>query len=83
MWYGTFYLTFLQHEQQKGRCVFRERSTAMAKAQKREYVWLECKECGDRNYRTEVNVQGGTPKFELNKYCKRDRKHTAHKIRRK
>ena len=31
----------------------------MAKALRREYVWLECRECGDRNYRTEVNVQGG------------------------
>jgi len=55
----------------------------MAKAVKREYVWLECKECGDRNYRTEVNVQGGTPKFELVKFCKRERKRTTHKIRRK
>ncbi|HOM61027.1 MAG TPA: 50S ribosomal protein L33 [Anaerohalosphaeraceae bacterium] len=55
----------------------------MAKAIKREYVWLECKECGDRNYRTEVNVQGGAPKLELMKYCKRERKHTLHKLRRK
>lgn len=55
----------------------------MAKSKKREYIWLECKECGDRNYRTEVNVQGGTPKFELNKFCKRERKHTTHKVRRK
>jgi large subunit ribosomal protein L33 len=67
----------------KAGFVFQERSIAMAKAQKREYIWLECKECGERNYRTEVNVQGGTPKFELSKYCKRDRKHTPHKIRRK
>lgn len=55
----------------------------MAKAAKREHVWLECKGCGDRNYRTEVNVQGGTPKLELKKYCKRERKRTVHKIRRK
>ncbi|MBE0535912.1 MAG: 50S ribosomal protein L33 [Phycisphaerae bacterium] len=55
----------------------------MAKALKRENVWLECKECGDRNYRTEVNVQGGVPKIELMKYCKRERKRTVHKIRRK
>ena len=59
------------------------REVAMAKSKKREYVWLECKECGDRNYRTEVNVQGGTPKFELVKFCKRERKRTSHKIRRK
>jgi large subunit ribosomal protein L33 len=70
-------------KQQKGCCVLSERFIAMAKAQKREYIWLECKECGDRNYRTEVNVQGGTPKFELKKFCKRERKRTVHKIRRK
>lgn len=53
------------------------------KKSKREDVWLECKECGDRNYRTSVSVAEGTPKFELKKYCKRSRTHTAHKIRRK
>jgi len=56
----------------------------MAKnSSKREYVWLECKECGERNYRTEINVVGGAPKLELSKFCKRERKHTVHKIRRK
>ncbi len=55
----------------------------MAKSKKREYVWLECKDCGERNYRLEVNVAKGTPKLELNKYCSRQRKHTVHKIRRK
>ncbi|AQT69866.1 50S ribosomal protein L33 1 [Anaerohalosphaera lusitana] len=55
----------------------------MARSTKREYVWLECKTCGSRNYRTEVNVQGGTPKLQLNKFCKQDRKRTPHKIRRK
>jgi large subunit ribosomal protein L33 len=55
----------------------------VAKSQKREYVWLQCKECGDLNYRTEVKVVGGTPKLELKKHCKRSRKHTLHKIKRK
>lgn len=55
----------------------------MAKAAKREYVWLVCKECNDLNYRTSVNVLGGTPKLELQKYCKRQRKRTTHKIKRK
>ncbi len=55
----------------------------MAKAVKREYVWLQCKECSDLNYRTSVNVLGGTPKLERSKYCKRQRKHTIHKIKRK
>ena len=51
----------------------------MAKAKKREDVWLECKECGQRNYRTEINVSAGTPKLELKKFCKWCRKQTAHK----
>ena len=55
----------------------------MARSKKREYVWLECKECGSRNYRTSVSVAEGTPKIELKKFCKGERKHTAHKIRRK
>jgi large subunit ribosomal protein L33 len=49
----------------------------------REYVWLECTECGDRNYRTNVNTTGGVPKLELKKFCRRERKRTVHKIRRK
>ena len=53
------------------------------KKSKREYVWLECTECGRRNYRTDVSVAEGTPKLKLNKFCKAERKHTAHKLRRK
>ncbi len=55
----------------------------MAKAQKREYVWLQCMETGDLNYRTTVNVQGGVPKLQLKKYSPRLRKRTMHKIKRK
>ncbi|MFA5292797.1 MAG: 50S ribosomal protein L33 [Phycisphaerae bacterium] len=55
----------------------------MAKAKKREDVWLECKECGSRNYRTQINVAQGTPKLELKKFCKNERKRTVHKLRRK
>ena len=55
----------------------------MAKAQKRETVWLQCTESGDLNYRTCVNVQGGVPKLELMKYSPRLRKRTKHKIKRK
>jgi len=53
------------------------------KKTKREDVWLECKECGERNYRTNVSVAEGTPKIELKKFCKKERKRTVHKIRRK
>jgi large subunit ribosomal protein L33 len=55
----------------------------MAKASKREYVWLQCTGCGDLNYRTNVNVMGGVPKLELEKYCPRERKRVKHKIKRK
>jgi large subunit ribosomal protein L33 len=52
----------------------------------REYVWLQCSETGDLNYRTQVNVKGGLPeklKAGLQKYSPRLRKHTLHKIKRK
>jgi len=55
----------------------------MAKKSKREYVWLECKECNSRNYRTNISVLEGVPKLELKKFCRNERKHTVHKIRRK
>ncbi|MHC4572882.1 MAG: 50S ribosomal protein L33 [Planctomycetota bacterium] len=53
------------------------------KKSKREYVWLECRECGNRNYRTSVSVAEGTPKLELKKYCKTERTRTLHRLRRK
>ena len=55
----------------------------MAKSSKREYVWLQCVDCGNLNYRTSVNVQGGTPKMELKKFCPRTRTRTVHKVKRK
>ena len=55
----------------------------MAKANKREYVWLQCVDCGDLNYRTTVSVIGGTPKLELKKYCPRTKTRTLHKVKRK
>jgi ribosomal protein L33 len=38
---------------------------------------MQCKECGATNYHTMLN-KATTPKIELNKYCKRDKKHTVH-----
>lgn len=55
----------------------------MAKAQKREWVWLQCKETGDLNYRTQINVTGASTKLELLKYSPRLRKRTLHKVKRK
>lgn len=56
---------------------------AKNKKTKREDVWLECSDCKSRNYRTSVSVGPNAPKLELMKYCKVDRKHTLHKVRRK
>jgi large subunit ribosomal protein L33 len=55
------------------------------KKSKREYVWLECSDCGSRNYRTGVNMAGeaSKSKLELKKFCKEQRKHTVHKAKRK
>jgi len=56
------------------------------KAAAREYVWLQCSETGDLNYRTEINVKGGIAeklKEGMMKYSPRVRRHTLHKIKRK
>ncbi len=65
----------------------------MAKAKKkskksadREFVWLQCTECGDLNYRTNIRTKGGIDeklKAGLRKFSPRLRKHTMHKIKRK
>ncbi len=48
----------------------------------REYVWLECTESGQRNYRV-IKETRGTERLELMKYCPKLRKHTLHKESRK
>ncbi|MCG3137801.1 MAG: 50S ribosomal protein L33 [Phycisphaerae bacterium] len=55
----------------------------MAKSTKREYVWMQCTDCKELNYRTEISVVGGSPKLELKKFCPKERKHTLHKLKRK
>lgn len=58
----------------------------MAKSGAREYVWLQCTETGELNYRISVNTRGGISegvREGLKKYCPRLRKHTLHKIKRK
>lgn len=59
---------------------------AKKKSNAREYVWLQCSETGDLNYRTSINTKGGIDdklKEGFSKYCPRLRKHTMHKIKRK
>jgi large subunit ribosomal protein L33 len=49
----------------------------------REYVFLECPECRNRNYRTQRIMQSGEGKLTLKKYCSTCRKHTEHKEKKK
>jgi large subunit ribosomal protein L33 len=54
----------------------------MAKPKKKkEIVFLVCAETGERNYT--IRKKPGTPKLELKKYCRFDRKHTPHKEKKK
>ena len=48
----------------------------------REYVTMECTECGMKNYRTQMDTRGAA-KLRLKKYCPRQRKHTEHRERKK
>jgi large subunit ribosomal protein L33 len=45
----------------------------------REIITLECTECKERNYSTTKNKKTVTGRLELKKFCKRCRKHQAHK----
>jgi len=59
---------------------------AKKKAEAREYLWLQCTETGDLNYRTSVNTKGGMPerlKEGFMKYCPRLQRHTKHKVKKK
>ncbi|MHC4885521.1 MAG: 50S ribosomal protein L33 [Planctomycetota bacterium] len=43
----------------------------------REVISLECSSCKQKNYMTNKETRG-TPKLEIKKYCKHERKHTVH-----
>lgn len=64
--------------------------------QRRDYIWLECTECGARNYRTErrmkqdasktkkkISCMDAQNRLQLMKFCIKDRKHTIHRETRK
>lgn len=51
----------------------------MAKKTVVELIALQCTECKRKNYTTAKNRRNTQEKLELNKYCKFERKHTAHK----
>jgi large subunit ribosomal protein L33 len=45
----------------------------------RPIITLSCTECKERNYTTEKNRRNDPGRIELNKYCRRCRKHTQHR----
>ena len=45
----------------------------------KEKIILVCSECLSRNYTMTKNKRLNVKRLELNKYCKRCRKHTLHK----
>ena len=49
----------------------------------RPKITLACTECKERNYITKKNRRNDPDRMELSKYCRRCRKHTAHRETRK
>ena len=45
----------------------------------RELIAIACTECREKNYYTTKNKRTHPEKFEINKFCKRCRKHLKHK----
>ena len=50
----------------------------MAKSN-RVIVTFECKDCKERNYSTTKNKRTTTDKLALSKFCRKCKKHTAHR----
>ncbi len=45
----------------------------------REMITLQCTDCKERNYTTMKNRRKHQARLETRKFCRRCRKHTAHK----
>ncbi len=45
----------------------------------RPVIQLACTECKERDYTTEKNRRNDPGRLELQKYCRRCRKHTLHR----
>ncbi|PKO15014.1 MAG: 50S ribosomal protein L33 [Chloroflexi bacterium HGW-Chloroflexi-10] len=45
----------------------------------RPVITLACGDCKERNYTSQKNRRNDPGRMELNKYCKRCRKHTLHR----
>ena len=45
----------------------------------REIIQLQCADCKDKNYSTKKNRKTTPDRLEMKKFCRKCRKHTAHK----
>ncbi len=45
----------------------------------REIIQLQCTYCKDKNYSTTKNRKTTPDRIEMKKFCRKCRKHTAHK----
>ncbi len=50
-----------------------------SKKDARPIITLACTECKERNYTTEKNRRNDPGRMELQKFCRRCRKHTLHR----
>lgn len=57
----------------------KKKKGAKKRSEKRIKVTLACEECKSRNYITLKNKANDRERLELRKYCRRERKYTAHK----
>lgn len=57
----------------------KEIKTMGIKGKNDRMVVLACEECKERNYTTTKNKKNIKERMELNKYCPKCQKHTAHK----
>ena len=45
----------------------------------REIIQMQCTDCKDKNYSTTKNRKTTPDRLEMKKFCRKCRKHTAHK----
>jgi large subunit ribosomal protein L33 len=49
----------------------------------REWVWLQCTDCNELNYRITIDPKEFDTKKMVSKFCPHTRKHTEHKVKKK
>ena len=48
-------------------------------AMPREIITMQCTDCKNKNYSTTKNKKTTTERLEMNKFCRKCRKHTGHR----